>query len=231
MRKRILLFTLLLNAYMIVDLIAQKMPLVYEIENTGVDCLNPPLLSFDLLPTIQGLPDPFAWSDDRGRISNFSDWSWRRAEISAEVQNYELGKKPAPPSPSNFEASFSDGKLTVTVKEGANSLTLTATITLPTNGSGPFPAVIGIGSDTGSLPADIFTSRGKGGFYKLYPDLKVGYFTAWAWGISRIIDGLEMVLQANIDIKHMAVTGCSFAGKIALFAGALDERIALTIAQ
>ena len=34
-----------------------------------------------------------------------------------------------------------------------------------------------------------------------------------------------------IDLKHLAVTGCSFAGKMALFAGAFDERIALTIAQ
>ncbi|HSI77476.1 MAG TPA: hypothetical protein VK957_16365 [Lunatimonas sp.] len=34
-----------------------------------------------------------------------------------------------------------------------------------------------------------------------------------------------------IDLKHLAVTGCSFAGKMALFAGAFDERIALTIVQ
>ena len=33
-----------------------------------------------------------------------------------------------------------------------------------------------------------------------------------------------------IDLKHIAVTGCSYAGKMALFAGAFDERIALTIA-
>ena len=91
-------------------------------------------------------------------------------------------------------------------------LSLTATITLP-GGSGPFPAVIGVGSGTGSRPADIFTSRGiatikynlgeaapwtqsgrgHGEFYNLYPDPKVGYFTAWAWGISRIINGLEKV--------------------------------------
>ena len=34
-----------------------------------------------------------------------------------------------------------------------------------------------------------------------------------------------------IDLKHIAVTGCSYAGKMALFAGAFDERVALTIAQ
>ena len=32
-------------------------------------------------------------------------------------------------------------------------------------------------------------------------------------------------------MSHIAVSGCSFAGKMALFSGALDERIALTIAQ
>jgi hypothetical protein len=32
-------------------------------------------------------------------------------------------------------------------------------------------------------------------------------------------------------MKHLAATGCSYAGKMALFAGAFDERLALTIAQ
>jgi len=250
MRIKLILLTLLLNTCMIVNAFAQEMPLVYEFENTGADCPKPPLLSFDQLSTIHSLPDPFAWADGRGRISTFSDWRCRRAEISEQVQRYELGTKPAPPSTGNLEVSFSQGKLTVIVIEGIDSLTLTATISVP-DGIGPFPAVIGVGSGTGSLPADIFTSRGiatisynfgevapwtqtgrgQGEFYKLYPDPKVGYFTAWAWGISRLIDGLEMAPQANIDISHLAVTGCSFAGKIALFSGALDERIALTIAQ
>jgi hypothetical protein len=37
--------------------------------------------------------------------------------------------------------------------------------------------------------------------------------------------------ESRIDLKHLAVSGCSFAGKMALWAGAMDERIALTIAQ
>jgi hypothetical protein len=54
--------------------------------------------------------------------------------------------------------------------------------------------------------------------------------------VSRLIDGMQIAThQANnplpIDMSHLAVTGCSFAGKMALFAGAFDERIALTIAQ
>lgn len=40
-----------------------------------------------------------------------------------------------------------------------------------------------------------------------------------------------MTQKAKIDVKHIAVTGCSFAGKMAIYAGAMDERITLTIAQ
>ena len=50
--------------------------------------------------------------------------------------------------------------------------------------------------------------------------------------MSRVIDGLELVKsKLPIDLKHLAVTGCSYAGKMALISGAFDERIALTIAQ
>lgn len=84
-------------------------------------------------------------------------------------------------------------------------------------------------------------------FYQLYPELcagtctggKVsnsGQYAAWSWGVSRLIDGMEIasrqaVNPLPVDMQHVAVTGCSYAGKMALFAGALDERVALTIAQ
>jgi hypothetical protein len=109
-----------------------------------------------------------------------------------------------------------------------------------------------MGRGTGSLPSSIFTirniatiafnfsqvmahtqTRGNEPINRLYPDLTyMGAYSAWSWGVSRIIDGLELVSSdLNIDLKHLAVTGCSFAGKMALFAGAFDERIALTIVQ
>jgi hypothetical protein len=83
-------------------------------------------------------------------------------------------------------------------------------------------------------------------FYRLYPELcagtcngnesNSGLYAAWSWGVSRLIDGMEIasrqaVNPLPIDMKHLAVTGCSYAGKMALYAGAFDERIALTIAQ
>lgn len=253
MKIRIILFALFFTTIIAVNSSAQKMPLVYEVENTGANCQPPPLHSFSKLPVINSLPDPFMWADTtKGRITSVDDWRYRRAEIGAEIQRYELGMKPAPPD--SLEASFSsDSVLTVTIIVHGDTLKLTSKIILP-KGSGPFPAVLGVSfrGGTGSLPADIFTGRGiatiqynfgeiapwgfnvkrgTGGFYKLYPDPKVGFFAAWAWGVSRIIDGLEKIPETKIDLKHLAVTGCSFAGKIALFSGAFDERIALTIAQ
>jgi len=83
-------------------------------------------------------------------------------------------------------------------------------------------------------------------FYQLYPELcagtcngnvsNSGQYAAWSWGVSRLIDGMDIATRQAvnplpIDMKHLAVTGCSYAGKMALFAGAFDERVALTIPQ
>src|SRR6185436_18104507 len=81
-------------------------------------------------------------------------------------------------------------------------------------------------------------------YYALYaapysPALNIdntGQYSAWAWGVSRIIDGLYKLNGnlgggAQLNLQLLGVTGCSYAGKMALFAGAFDERVALTIAQ
>jgi hypothetical protein len=75
-------------------------------------------------------------------------------------------------------------------------------------------------------------SRGNGLFYDLYgSDHAASSMVAWAWGVSRIIDALEQTPDANLDPRRVAVTGCSRNGKGALLAGALDERIVLTLPQ
>jgi len=67
-----------------------------------------------------------------------------------------------------------------------------------------------------------------------------GEYAAWSFGLSRIVDGLETISSPSyagtggplaLDITHSATTGCSYAGKMALWTGALDERIALVISQ
>src|SRR5690606_39676002 len=73
---------------------------------------------------------------------------------------------------------------------------------------------------------------GNGKFYTLYgSNHGAGAMTAWAWGVSRLIDALEKTPSANIDASRLGMTGCSRNGKGALIAGALDERILLTIPQ
>lgn len=249
MNAKPVLLSILLSFFVVIDLSAQDIPLVYDVENTGIGCTEPQFLSFNDLPVVRPLTDPFMWSDGSGRTTDFEDWRCRRAEIAAEIQHYEIGEKPV--RPEDIEATYSDGVLTVTVTENGETLTLTSEIALP-EGDGPFPAVIGMGGGSGSLPTEIFESRniaripfnfgqvmahtqvrGEQPINEVYPDKTyIGSYSAWPWGVSRLIDGLELVSEdLNIDLEHLAVTGCSFAGKMALFSGAFDERIALTIAQ
>jgi len=56
-----------------------------------------------------------------------------------------------------------------------------------------------------------------------------GTITAWAWGLSRIIDHFET--DKLVDAKKIAVFGHSRLGKTVLSASALDERIAAVYAS
>ncbi|MBV8730510.1 MAG: hypothetical protein JO336_11960 [Acidobacteriia bacterium] len=104
------------------------------------------------------------------------------------------------------------------------------------------------GGGQAGKPAGVHTTDP---FYQLYPEYCAGtcdstngypngsnhgQYAAWTWGVSRLIDGIQIAAQQAtnplpLDTTHSAVTGCSYAGKMALWSGALDERIALTIAQ
>jgi hypothetical protein len=258
-----------------------RIPLVYKVENTGAKYPKPTFPSFDKLPIIRPLPDPFAMANGK-RDTSFANWELRRNQIKAAIEKYEIGPKPdcadcqitanyVPPAEGTGK-----GTLTVVVTRNGKSLTLTEGVYIPKDtGNGPFPAMIAMtlaarnrsGGNFGSLPPGVFANLPiatvdllhnqvamydtKGGnhtadpFYQLYPELcagtcsatsNSGEYAAWSWGVSRVIDGIEIashqaINPLPIDVNHLAVTGCSYAGKMALFAGAFDERIALTIAQ
>lgn len=232
-----------------------EVPLVYDVENTGAAFAAPSMPARDALPRVMGLTDPLAWSDGSGRAEDFASWSRRRAEIAQEIQHYEIGTKPSVEA-GQVKARMAGDTLFVDVTVGDETLTLSSLITYPTSGQPPYPLIIGTSHI--SLPGSIFAERPialmtyherqvcgysqfrgeldrtKYGFTRLYPELiDNGAYSEWAWGLSRLIDGLQQLGPevTKIDTRHIGVTGCSYAGKMALFCGAFDERVALTIAQ
>lgn len=178
------------------------------------------------------------------RIAKKSDWECRRNEILQDIYKYEIGPKPEP-STATVKATLSGSNLSVAVSTSSGSLTIKTAV----SGSGSC-VVIATDMDLNLISgctkvtfstADVIPyNNGSGSqsksdpFYKVYPDLfgKIGNYTAWSWGVSRLIDGLDQVKdQLKIDMTKIATHGCSYAGKMALFAGALDERVALVVAE
>lgn len=233
----------------------QVPPLVYDVENSGAQYEAPLLPAFDQLAEVRTLTNPFEWSDGSGFVTDFSQWERRRNEIAHEIQHYEIGQKPAVTA-NQIHARMQGDTLFVDVTVGDSTLTLWSEIQYPEVGEPPYALMIG--SSHISLPQEILKSRPLAqmtfherqvngysqwrgdtdrthyGFVHLYPELiDNGAYSEWAWGFSRLIDGLQQLgpEQTRIDTRHIGVTGCSYAGKMALFCGAFDERVALTIAQ
>ncbi len=229
---------------MVVRQATNTLPLVYDIESTHSTSFQPSPLFRQ-----HGLPDAMKGVD------HFSDWAKRRSEISAQIQHYGIGTKPAV-SKEDVKARMDGDTLIVDVTVNGETLTLRSVIQYPKTGKAPYAVMIGTSGI--SLPRALFEDRpiarmvfhekqvndygqwgkhherGEHNFDRLYPHLKDnGAYSEWAWGLSRIIDGLQLLGPevTKIDTRHIGVTGCSYAGKMALYCGAFDERVALTIAQ
>lgn len=201
------------------------------------------------------LPNPLTGPNSKKEVKNLKQWEKRRSEISQLIQDYEIGIIPEVKR-EQVKAHMNGDTLFVDVTVGQETLTLSSVIRYPTVGEAPYPLMIG--TSMLALPYDIFkerpiatmnfqerqvngysqmrgeTDRTKYGFVRLYPDLiDNGAYSEWAWGFQRLIDGLEILGPevTKIDTKHIGCSGCSYAGKMALFCGAFDPRVALVIAQ
>ncbi|HOY23298.1 MAG TPA: hypothetical protein PK002_09085, partial [Cellvibrio sp.] len=172
-------------------------------------CADVKVADIGQLPVINELPNPFLKTNGKV-IRAKKDWACRRTEIGAQAQAYQLGDKPA--APEQVKAELQGDNLLVTVIDKGKTLSFTAKITRPKTGKAPYPAVIGMGGSWINNEAlakqgialiqfpnnEIAEqlnggSRGKGKFYEVYGgDHSAGALIAWAWGVSRLIDALEL---------------------------------------
>ncbi|KAL8344010.1 hypothetical protein RB601_004501 [Gaeumannomyces tritici] len=202
-------------------------------------------------PTVneRQLPDPWKLSSSGKVVASEAEWGCRQDEMSRQLQQYVLGDLPPPPS--SLTASVSGTTMSITIKVGSNTKTLSVGFTRPSGGSGTTggAAIIGIGGISIPVPAGLGRinfgndacaaqanprSHGTGWFFDLHGrDHSAGATTAWAWCVGRIVDALEKVgaSATGIDPTRLGVTGCSRNGKGAFVVGALERRIALTIPQ
>lgn len=233
------------------------MNMIRQFMTIGLVCCAISTTQAQLTEPLYELPDPLLMNDGKTKVESLNDWSKRRLEISEMIQELGIGKKPEV-SPEAVKARMDGDTLIVDVTVNGETLTLKSCLHYPTTGEPPYALMIG--TSMLSLPKALFENRpiavmnyheaqvndytqgrwrphherGEHNFDRLYPELKDnGAYSEWAWGLSRLIDGLEQLgaEKTMIDVKRIGVSGCSYAGKMALFSGAFDERVALTIAQ
>ena len=190
---------------------------------------------------------------DGSRVKTVADWERRREEIKAMLLYYQYGHMP--PGPGNVKAKELSSKV---VYDGAgvrkrlllsmgpgHSIKVNVQIIRPV-GEGPFAVILKNGPRLNEVPvAEEIVRRGYvlveylrtdldpdennvvGSAQAAYPEYDWATLAVWAWGGMRVIDYLEGL--DYVDKKRIAFTGHSRGGKTALLAGAMDERIALTV--
>lgn len=205
------------------------------------------------LPVITELPDPFLQKNGR-RVQTPRAWKAQRRALLDLILRDEYGT--LPPKPSRIvgtetaslplKEGFADQK-EIRLTIGDNDLIQTRLLLTVPKGKGKFPVIVRGDLCWGQVKPEIaaeIVKRGyalaefdrteiapdsaeRRGVYAAYPDYHGGRLAAWAWGYHRVVDYL--LTRREIDKGKIIVTGHSRGGKATLLAGAIDERIALTV--
>jgi len=210
-------------------------------------------INVDQLEVNEALTDPFTLFNGDS-VESAEDWNKRADEIANLYQYYMYGVMP---DKSNEKVSYSikGNEMIITVEKGDKKINFPVTVSIPdknkvTMPKGGYPVLIAFGwltqtayandhgyavitLDTGLIAAD--NSSHSGVFYELYPygDIwteQTGALMAWSWGVSKILDSLEVGADSELSInsENSIMTGVSRWGKAAAVAGAFDKRIKVT---
>jgi hypothetical protein len=212
-----------------------------------------PFPPVDKLPTDDKLPDPFQFFGSERRVEDKSDWDARRAEMLRMVEHYVSG--PAFPQTHNAKLEnlqtkeVYNGKAThhtVRLAMGpGHAIQCTFEYLVPnTDGRKSLLFYICPRREYAdeTIPwreriidrgyAFVWVIVGQFNGYKdhgpvkdAFPEIKGNTMMAWVWGINEVIHYLD---KAH-DIDNVIVAGTSRFGKTASMAGALNERIGLTV--
>lgn len=196
------------------------------------------------------LPDLFTMKDG-SCVATKEDWKKRRQELLDLTVDLCFGGMPPKPEVFGVQKMYGNTyRITAGTKERTCSFELQ--LFKPAKAEGKCPVVITADScahyfndaimkdylDKGyivaqfnraALAEDMFSDDRSTGVYPVYPDLKFGMISAWAWGYHRVIDALETM--DDVDMDCIAITGHSRGGKATLLAGATDERVTFTQAS
>ena len=205
------------------------------------------------LPSIRELPDLFTLTDG-SRVATEDQWQKRRAEMRAIIQYFAYGH--LPPRPDVVIAELKSSKSLdqfpgatrqlIRLSIGSKSqLALDISIHLP-NRKLPGPAIVVPVHRITDLPClrsvlesgyaliqyqrdDLDPDKADvvGPAQSAYPDSDWGTLAVWAWGAMRVLDYVET--RRDLDVDRVVLTGHSRDGKVALLAGALDERFAIVV--
>ena len=79
-------------------------------------------------------------------VESKEEWECRQKEIATLLRQYELGT--LPPEPTQQRGVYKNGSLTSFATEGQRTISFTACISIPSNCSAPFPAIIAFSGRT-----------------------------------------------------------------------------------
>ncbi len=213
--------------------------------------VTPDMLKIKNYEILGKLPDPFMFGDGR-RVKTESDWYERKKELYKTVIELQYGVQPPVSGFTEVETLYNGGKTRVyRIKCGykAHPVSFRMKLILPDGAVNPPVIVDGDGCfnyymdrewlgaalnngvawaifDRTEIAHDVMgEARGQGQIFDVYPGLRCGALSAWAWGYSRVVDALEKI--GLVDLDCIAFTGHSRGGKTCALAGALDERAAI----